>query len=196
MAIAAGELATAEACYQRSAALQREMANRHGLAICLARLGAVALEREEYEAANDLFAESAAIREELGGRQFASIALLGLSQVALARGDLTTARAVAGDCALAFHDLGRDRDLTRALDQCAAVATASGEHLRAVRLFAAAHVLRSRIGLSWPSHEEKRFTAWLLRSRHALDNRAATNAWIEGLEMRVDSAVAEACASG
>jgi predicted ATPase/class 3 adenylate cyclase len=192
LAIAAGDLAAAEDYYRRSGCIQRDMHNEHGLAICLARLGAVALERDDIEAANEYFEQSVAIRVELGGRQFASIALLGLSQVALAWGDLARAAELARECTLAFRDLGRDRDLTRALDQRAAVAAASGDAALAVRLFAAAHAFRARIGFLWPAHEARRFTAYLVDSRRALDEAAAANAWSEGIDMSVDSAVAEA----
>jgi len=191
LALARGDVQTAEPYYERSASLQRGIANSHGLAVSLARLGRVALERNDYVLARERLQQSAVIRQELGGRRFAAISLLGISQVALAERDLAEAAVLAEECLEAFFEMGRIRDATIALDQCAAVVAARGQPERALCLFAAAAAQRAAIGFVLAPHDQARLERCLVGTRAGLDERLANDAWARGLTLNLQMAVAE-----
>jgi hypothetical protein len=89
------------------------------------------------------------------------------------------------------HELGDDASLTEPLQGLAAVAIATGEVERGVRLLGASAAVRERIG-GGPPPEWLRLGDPLADARKMLGDDAYQRAWDAGLALTVDQAVREA----
>jgi predicted ATPase/transcriptional regulator with XRE-family HTH domain len=88
--------AEAEKCFTESLALARELGNKSLLALCLTKLGEIALEQGDeanLAEATALFEDSLAMQRELGDREAIAYTLTDLGHAELFRGDRAGARA-------------------------------------------------------------------------------------------------------
>ncbi len=98
--------AEAEACYESSLALWRELGELRGVASSLVGLGMTACSRGDYTRARTLHEESLAIRSAMGDREGVALALHSLGHVAKAEGDYAEAQRRYEEALAIWRDLG------------------------------------------------------------------------------------------
>lgn len=146
-------------------------------------------------AAAELFAQSLELYLERGDEVFAARARQHLGYVALLRGDHASAAALLGQSVRALADLGEQPGIADGLEAAAALCAATGRPREAVRLVAAATVLRERIGLAPLAYLHAIWQPLVARAELALDATARATAWEEGHILALPDAVASAVAA-
>ena len=126
-----GDYEQANACYAASLALQRELADKAGIAAVLSGQGHVALRLGDYRTARLRFEESLAIQRELGSQRGIADALGNLASVARLQGDHAQAGSLGAERLALVRDLGNRRDLALALANIGHVAIEQGDYERA-----------------------------------------------------------------
>jgi predicted ATPase/DNA-binding CsgD family transcriptional regulator len=190
--LARGELDGAAETFAANLATARQIGDRRHVARGLFDLAAVALARLDGEQAAALLREALSIYQELGDVAGAHQATLRLAHAHLDLADLAGAEpfVVAGlDRAVATR---ATQDLAGTLEVGARLASARGEHRRAVRALGRALALRERSPAALPPWESERREVVLAAARNHLDEPALAAALSEGRDLSDDDAVAQA----
>ena len=94
---------------------------------------------------------------------------------------------------LKLFQQARDKiGMTVSLERLAALASARGQTVRAVRLFGAAAELRTVIGWPRPPVDRSYYESLLAAARTQLDEATFATAWAEGRAMTLEQAIADA----
>lgn len=182
----------AAALYREGLTLYRAIGDRRGIAYTLTNHGHVLLRQDDPDQAQAAHEESLTLFRDMGDSRGVAIALLNLSNLFLRRQDLDRATAAAREGLTLAASLG-DRELIAAgLERTATVAAAQHQPARALRLAAAAGVLREQTGAPLPATERAVLTAdlgpaWTNRATPALHA-----AWEEGRRLAIAAAIAVA----
>lgn len=177
---------------EESLRLERELANKHGIARSLHSLGLVKLLHHDYAVAEayPLLEESLSILRELKDELYVAFGLNLLAVLATNQGDYATARScfveVAEATSLQQHRWGTPY----LLEGLAGLASAQRQPAHALRLAGAAHALREAIGASTPPWWQASLERQLEPARRALDEGASVAAWEEGRAMTPEQAIA------
>jgi predicted ATPase/DNA-binding winged helix-turn-helix (wHTH) protein len=110
-----GDYAAAQASYEKSLAIRRELGDRRGTGAVLSNLGLLAYEQGNYRAARVLHEESLAIDRELGDRWGIAHAIRSLGGLCSQQGDHPTARALFEESLAICRELGDRSGVARAL---------------------------------------------------------------------------------
>ena len=184
------DLPRARAIFEEALAVRRALGDRTGLARSLNDLGDLAYAENTLDAAQAAYAEELTIVRELGDRSGIADALVALGRVARSRGDLHSAGAMFGESLAIRQELGHRLAMPMVIDDLAALAAAQGDAERALRLAAAAGVLREAIGSATPRASNRGPD----EARKTLGEQASELAWAEGRSMSEAQAVAYALA--
>jgi tetratricopeptide (TPR) repeat protein len=185
------DLATAEACYQESLALAREIAHRSGAAMALHNLGWVALDRMDYDQAESFFTQSLALWRETGEQTRAASSLFNLGRVAQAQGQLARAQVCYRESLAMRAKTGNKPEIAACLKALAHIAANQGDSARARRLLGAATALADGSAASETLDASLGLTTTV---DSALDRSTAEAAWREGQSLTWEQVVA--CALG
>jgi non-specific serine/threonine protein kinase len=192
IALVQGEPSRARALHEEALGLRRGAGHRVGVAQSEICLGVVAEAEGDYAAALAHFQAALAVASELGDQRTIALAHRNLAGIHHIEGRWAEA---GQECrrALSVAQGARDRRAVAAcLEGLAAVAAATGDSSRGVRLFGAAESLRQTMGIppvSFATDEYDRHTA---AARDPLGDEAFQAAWAEGQGMSLDDAVAYA----
>jgi len=178
----------AQALYEESLAIRRELADRPGIAECLVRLGEVEHCRGSYSKAGYLYQQSLDICRELGDKVGISNALLGAGHVEMRQGHPRQAATRFNESLIIRRQLTDMRGIIESLAAISGVAAALHDPLMAGRLFGATEAaLRSTTFHLYPVD--------LLeynRNMAAAKSRLSAAAWAvaqsEGAAMSLDEA--------
>lgn len=195
VAWAQGDYATAQRLYEESLVIERELGDKQGIAYSLHYMGSLARVQGDYAVACALDEESLAIRRGIGNPWGIAESLINLGKTALAQRDCTVAR----DHYVAGLNIKQEivdkQGIADCLEGFARIASGQGNAERATRLYAAAQVLRQRIGVSPVSVERAEFERDVEAARAQL-GAAFDGAWETGYTMTPEQAIAYALGTG
>jgi predicted ATPase len=188
-----GHFAEADAALTEAIALERADEDWWYLGASLHNLGTVALERGDHDRAQAALEESLACARRVENRYLAYSTLHYLSRLAFEQGDYARA------AALRQEDLAVQRELApvnphgaaRCLEGIAMLAVVRNQPQPAARLFGAAAALREEAD-DIEGLERKQVEPWLATAREAFGEDAFEAAWMEGRDLPVEEALAQA----
>ena len=137
--------------------------------------------------------ESLALCRETGERLGVAHLLHNLGLVGLARGDTGRAAAQLHESLLACRELGDLGLAGRCLMALAGVAGATGQAVRAARLYGTAQALRAATGTDEGQLNRQGSRQHLDAARAAIGDEAFAAAMAEGSALALEAAIAEAC---
>jgi len=184
-----GDRAAAQALYEESLALRRELGDKVGIASSLNNLGNVAHNRGDNAAARTLYEESLALSQELGHKQGIAISLNNLGNVALNLGDYATARAFHKESLALCRELDNKQGIAECLAGLAGVAHADGQSRRAAWLLGAVTASLERIGAHLDREDRTEFDRNMAAARAQLDEATFNTAWAEGRALTLEQAI-------
>jgi tetratricopeptide (TPR) repeat protein len=182
----------AQAYFEQSLALRRDLGEKSLVAGCLNNLGSLASDRGDYDAAWLRHQESLALRRELGDQSRIAQSLQNLGEVALRRGQYEQATLLYRESLVIFRDLGERLLVGRNLDALARVADGTGSPERAARLLGAAAALRERVRASLQLSDKSIYEQSVAAVRDRLGTAAFQAAWAAGAALPLDAAIDEA----
>ena len=185
------DYAAAAGLYSHSLELFRSVDDQWGIGAALNNLGEIARLQADYGPARSFYEQSLDLARGQGDTQNVAVALLNLGLVAIASHDPDRAGDLFAESLrpVREHASGLVADC---LDGLAAVASMRGNHERAVRIFAAATVLRERIGVQRGASEDAEYRSALERARAQLEEGTFSRASRVGREMYLDAATTDA----
>jgi tetratricopeptide (TPR) repeat protein len=131
------QYAHAQALFEESLTIRKELADRPGISECLARLGEVEHCRGNYDKADYLYQQSLEICRELGDKVGISNALLDAGHVDMRRGNARQAALRFSESLAIRRQLNDTRGIIESLAALAGAAASLGEASMAGRLFGA-----------------------------------------------------------
>jgi predicted ATPase len=167
----------------------RHLGDRHGIAAVLNSLGTIARDREEYDLARLYAQESLELQRASGYKVGESIALNTLGVAALGQGDLAKARECFRESVELQLDSASKPGVISSLEHFAVLALAEGEPDKAVRLCAAAHVMREVTHFPLPPRSQGRYNLMLQEARSILGEAGFTTSWTLGSALQLEQAV-------
>jgi hypothetical protein len=179
-AMAAGDVAAADAAI--TACVQRVSDHRETLAVCKCATAQVALAMGDLGVARRCADDAVSATS---GWHLAS-ALICRARVAMAQGDPERADRDAHDALAVAEGVRAFEPVPGVLDCLAGMATASGSHREAARLFGAADAMRGRMGSVRFKIDDAACDAWAKQARVDLGDSDFEKAWAEGAALSTE----------
>jgi tetratricopeptide (TPR) repeat protein len=170
-------VASAQTLFEESLEIRKELADRPGIAECLARLGELEHCRGNYSKAGYLYQQSLDVCRDLGDKAGTSSALINLGHLDLRQGNPGQASVRFRESLVLHKRLNDTRGVIESLAAWAGVAAAFGELAAASRLFGATEALLRSTNFHL-------YTVDLLeyeRNMAAVRARLGEDAWAAGL---------------
>jgi predicted ATPase/transcriptional regulator with XRE-family HTH domain len=184
--------AQAQALFEESLTIRKELADRPGIAECLVRLGEVEHCQGNYDRADYLYQQSLEICRELGDKVGISNALLDAGHVDMRRGNARQAALRFGESLAIRRQLNDTRGIMESLAALAGAAASLGEAPMAARLFGALEAsLRSTTFHLYPV-DRLEYTRNLESARSRLSEADWATALSRGATMSLDEAAGAA----
>jgi predicted ATPase/class 3 adenylate cyclase len=189
VAALAGDMETVAAKLGEGIAVGRQLGDDAIIGRFLAAEGYMAFMSDDLARARELLEEGLAVAQRQGDQGAIAMGHHTVAQVARLDGRLTDAADHYREALRYWHQLGDASQLTEPLQGLAAVAIASGDAERGVRLLGANAAIRERFG-GGPPPEWLRLGDPLTDAKQTLGDAAYQLAWDDGLGLSVDDAVA------
>jgi predicted ATPase/DNA-binding XRE family transcriptional regulator len=187
-----GDLATAQACYEESLSIRRELDDSWGIAQSLMNLGYNASDRGEFDRAQEFLEEGLLASRTLGERSHVAALLNALGWVVAKQDDLKRARSLLYESVTLCRELRWQWNAAVTFENLAILEArqASADQMKkAARLWGFAEMLFRVWGSTYQfedSHQE------IAIGREQLGEEAFSAAWVEGGELSFDEAIAYA----
>jgi hypothetical protein len=195
IAILEGDYARARALDEEAYALWGALGDRQLAGGALRDLGIIAWYEGDSGKARALLEESLALTHALPHLIDLAWASLGLGWVTFAQGEYGPARTHFAACLRAAVEIDMKGTVIAAVEGLAAVASATGEPERALRLAGAAAALQEELGTAaWLPRWLVLPIDYLAPARQALGMEAAEAAWTAGRALALEQAIGEALA--
>ena len=191
VATSQGEYAEARLLLEEGLVLWRQLGTRgkHGIGWSLTFLGDAALFQDDYERAQVLYQESISLLRELAEKNILSYTLRRLGLVVLRSRDYRTASALCRESLILNTELGHKQGIANCLTGFAAVATARGDMIRAVRLVGAAEALLEAINMPHLPADAIEYDGSIANLRLNMDEGTFVSARTEGRAMALEQAM-------
>ena len=187
-----GDYAAATTLFEESLSLRRELGDRWGTATSLTNLGRAVHYQGDYPAARLLHQEAFETYRALGTKKGTADALTNLGNVVRDQGDYMVARSLYAESLTLYWELGDKWAITQFLEDLGVLAVAQSEPERALRLAAAAAVLREAISAPRSPSDQTGLERMLEPARQALGEASSALAWAEGRALTLEQAIAYA----
>jgi non-specific serine/threonine protein kinase len=155
-------------------------------------LAQIARDRGDLRGAAGYFDDALRIQVAGGIRVGTALSSYGYGTVAQASGDLPRALRLYRDSLHYWREIGDDGSVAVCQEAIASALCAAGESVRAVRLLGASQALREAAGIPIPCGALASYGELFACARARTGERAFAKAWIDGLHVSVDDALAEA----
>ncbi len=185
-----GELERAAKSLEEGIAILKKIDNKWGTELGLYWLGIAAQELGHHQRAEALLEESLAMSRERESKWGIASALCHLGDVALEKNDYARAKACYHESLALHQELGNKIGIAKALVGYGRLALAEDQHARAARLFAAAELLRAKVGAPMSVCEHKRFNREIAAIRAALNDEKFDGQYAAGKTMTEEQAIA------
>jgi predicted ATPase/class 3 adenylate cyclase len=182
------DLELARRLYEESLEIRRALNDRRAIAVSLNNLGNLALQQHNAAEARTRLEEAVSLQREVGDKHYLANALNNLGNVARDQGDVEAARSLYGESLALNRELGDMWQTAYLLEDVGLLAAREGRPQRAVRLAAAAAVLRQTIGAPRSAAEQAQLESNLRDACEALDAAERVAAEAQGAAMSVDQA--------
>lgn len=166
--------------------IKRRLGDRFGVANALANLASVHKRRSEWAEARRFLGESLSLRRGFGEKRGLALTLVELATVEIGDGRPDAAAPLLSDGTALYEETGDQRGLVYAAEAHAQLASARGDHERALILAAAAAAERERLGTPLLSIERAPVDSVVERGRRALGRANADAATREGRALTRD----------
>jgi len=183
-----GGLDSALGLLQESLNVRRAINDRWAVAVTLNNIGFLYLLQGQVDQARPPLEEALALQREVGDRWMIGNALNNLGNVARDQAEYGEARELYAESLDIYHVLGDKCALAYLLEDTGRLAALQGQAQRALRLAAAASVVRQEIGAPLTPSEAEQLEATLLPAREELGELAEA-AWTEGLALSLPQAI-------
>jgi tetratricopeptide (TPR) repeat protein len=174
----------------------REIGDRFAVGQALNNLAGIASATGDYALARHFLAESVEIQRQLGDKGGLAIVLNSLADVLQDEGDHDAARPLLVESLTINLEIGDQSAIAYLLDSFAALASATQQPERALRLAGAAVAAHDRIGSQLSAGERARFDRLQAPTREALGESLATARWEEGQALSSQEAIRYALEAG
>jgi predicted ATPase/DNA-binding winged helix-turn-helix (wHTH) protein len=144
-----GDYVPADALFQESLDIARQLGDKHGAAVSLNALAVNARDRGNVAAARSLFEESLALWRELGDQKAVARSLSNLANVVKLQGDNARARSLYGECLSIFEELGDRMGVAWAMNYQGDVARDQGDSKAAQELYEQALTIFRELDDRW-----------------------------------------------
>ncbi|MDQ3547348.1 MAG: tetratricopeptide repeat protein, partial [Chloroflexota bacterium] len=191
-----GEDARASQLTEECIAIFSQLGDRNGMSDGYTKLGEFALRRGKIARARGHIEEALAIQQELGNDIAVADSLALLGYVAIGQGNYSSARSLFTRSLTRLVDLDARWRIDPALEGLAEVAVLTGEPERAVRILAAAELMRGELGLLLNPDARGRHERILATARTTLGDVRFTAVWDAGRALSIDQVSAEALGVG
>jgi len=178
----------AEACFNHSLQIGERYADERLVALARVGLGSLAADRGDFVLADQLKKESLAISRRLGDRYIVELNSLSIAGNALRSGHLDEAEALLRECSEIAIELANRWIVPHLLEGAGHLALMRAEHERGLTLFAAASVLRERLGLDFAPLDEESYNQHLDDFRKVLGPERHQRIWAAGRQLSVPEA--------
>ncbi len=180
------------ASYEQALALFRELDDSTYIGYMLHNLGLIAYFQQDYEHARTLFAESLSLARTLGDENSVALVLGNLGLVAFAEEDYPQALAYQQQALAGWRSVNNKPWLARGVEHFALIAAATGDGMRAARLFGAAAALREAFGTSQQPNDRELNERYIAMARELVGEPVFSGAWEEGRRMSLEEALMNA----
>lgn len=184
-----GDYARARMALLEAMHIFEEIGDRSGAAWTLNQQGDVATEQGDLTAALELYQRALAAFRTASDRWGASRSLADIGSITCEQGDHSASYAAYRESLEIFTSLEYKRGVARVLEGLACLALAKGDARRALAVAGAGARLRLQIGAPLPPAEQLKFDQKLMRAWTSLSESEGKEAWSEGSEMPVESAI-------
>ena len=130
-----GDYPAADAFYEQSIAIRRELGDRKGVGAVLNNQGLLAYEQGDYRSARLLHEDSLSIDRELGDRWGIAVSLIHLASLAMIQGDHVSARALNDESLAIFRELDDRTHVANAIRSLGNLHSRLGDHDAARALY-------------------------------------------------------------
>ena len=186
-----GDLDQAERSYQEAITLLGGRCNNAVAAEAMLGLAQIARDRGDLARAASLYEETLRWQLTAGVHWGAALCQHGYGTVTQAQGDLERALHLYRTSLHYWRQIGDHGSVAICLEAIASALCAAGDAARATRLLAAAQALREAIGFPIPCNALASYGGLIGSARACLGEVAFVDAWLAGLRLSVDGAVAE-----
>ncbi|HLF87421.1 MAG TPA: tetratricopeptide repeat protein [Anaerolineales bacterium] len=186
------ELETAKPHLEEALHIQKELGDQQGQAYSLSDMGIVAWLQKDYVLAQDFHEKSLVIRREIGDRNGEGYVLNLMGINALAREDYKKAQQYLKNALAILLPLGDQRNSINCVEELGHVALGLGDPVQAVKLWAAAHAWRERVGTPMPKMFRPFHEAHIVQACELLGEETFRAVWEKGSAMAFEQVVAYA----
>ena len=194
-----GDLAAAEQCYQESVSVLRGVSHdRTGVAgnvigaEATLGLAQIARDRGDLARAASFYVETLQWQTSAGVTWGAALSRYGYGTVVQAQGDLARARALYRESLHYWRQIGDEGSVAVCLEAIASTLCTAGEPVKAARLLGTAQALRDELDAPIPCNALASYGGLVRSVRTCLGETTFSEAWLAGLRLSVDEAIAEA----
>ncbi|MFQ5613726.1 MAG: tetratricopeptide repeat protein [Anaerolineae bacterium] len=187
-----GDNETARQLYEQGLAIRDRLGDKWAIAVSLDNLGYLDLGQGNYEAARRRLEEAVSLQREVGDRYYLANALNNLGNAVRGQGDYETARALYAEGLAINRTLGDHRAIAYLLEDIGCLAVLQGRPRHALRLTAAAEVLREAAGAPLAPTEREDLERRLAPAHDSLGEAGAASALAEGSSMSLEQAIEQA----
>ncbi len=182
--------------YMESLSIRRAIGDRWAIANSLNNLGNVARDQDDHAEARSYLEEAVTISQEVGDRWAIANSLNNLANVVRAQGEYNLAHSLYEKSLAINYELEDKWALAYLFEDIGCLSVSEGQPRRALKLIAAASVLREEIGAPLPPSERSSLDKVVEVARHELDEVEQNSAWAEGIRMSLSEAVEFASKGG
>ncbi len=183
-----GDIDTALPYFEESLVLSESLGNRYLTAGTLHNLAAC-LERSDPNRARDLWVRALELNRELGNRAWEARNLISLGLVDKLAGRYSDARRHYASAVAIHRELGDKEGQRDGVMFFGMLAAALGQHVRSIRLLAAAQSYSSASGLSVATGPQSRVDSAVAELQSGTDAATFAQAWAHGSAMSIDAAL-------
>jgi predicted ATPase/DNA-binding XRE family transcriptional regulator len=187
-----GQFDRAVPLYEEILARSREFAHARGIALALGHLGSLATRQGAFDRARPLLAEAVALYRDHDDRFALAWSLYELGELERVQGDAIAAMRCLQESLTLHQELGATSRIIVCLLTLAALAEATGQPERAVRLLGVAQAQRESHSARLLYADRIQQEQILERTRTFLGEEAFAMAWDAGRALTLDDAIAEA----
>jgi predicted ATPase/DNA-binding CsgD family transcriptional regulator len=185
-----GDYDRATDLYEESLGIWRALGDRLRIALSLNNLGVLAFTRGDLPRAVALYEEALPVYRELDDRGGIALTLNNLAEAVRDQGDLSRATEYYEESLALRAEQGDRAGIAECLAGVASVTARAGLNEQAVRLFAAADILRNEIGVPLPPGDREKIDKTLASLRAQLTATTFNAAWDAGRLLTPDGAIA------
>jgi predicted ATPase len=183
--VSQGDQAMVYPLLEQGLALDREVGDKEGMAVCSLLLGSVALQKGDASTARIRVEEGLLLYRDIGYREGIAEALSLLGKAEAARGDLAYARRLYEESLTMARELGQRELIATGLEGLAHLSAAEGDPAEAARIWGTAEALREALGAPLHPVERSDYDAAVAAVHDQLGQESFISSWQAGRHLLV-----------